>query len=210
MSSILKALKKVEDDKNIRRPDELKIDADILRADNFPRFSSSSIIAASLLLMACGAGATYLYMNRHAAPMTPPTGTTASVSPPAPPPALTDVRKNIAPERPAGRQALSPAKKTSATVKSAKPVTKKSPDRAISKTIPPTSPPAPAKSIPALRVNGIAFDSNAADSMAIINGVAVTKGAVIEGATVAEVMKDRVLFHYGGEPFEILLGQSNR
>ena len=46
--------------------------------------------------------------------------------------------------------------------------------------------------------------------MAIVNGTPVSNGSIIEGVTVEEVRKDRVLFQHNGEKFEIQLGQSNR
>jgi type II secretory pathway component PulC len=64
--------------------------------------------------------------------------------------------------------------------------------------------------VPAFRVNGIAFQPNEADSMAIVNGTPVSRGSVIEGATVAEIQKDRILFQRNGEKFEVQLGQSNK
>jgi hypothetical protein len=68
----------------------------------------------------------------------------------------------------------------------------------------------PPPTIPALRVNGIAFQVSGADNMAIINGTAVASGSTIEGVTVEEVRKDRVLFQFNGEKFEIHLGQTNK
>jgi len=63
---------------------------------------------------------------------------------------------------------------------------------------------------PNLRVNGIAFQNSSADSMAIVNGIPVSSGSIIEGVTVEEVQNDRVLFRRNLEKFEIRLGQSNR
>ncbi|NTV48170.1 MAG: general secretion pathway protein GspB [Geobacteraceae bacterium] len=63
---------------------------------------------------------------------------------------------------------------------------------------------------PNLRVNGIAFQNSNADSMAIVNGMPVSSGSIIEGVTVEEVQNDRVLFRRNLEKFEIRLGQSNR
>ncbi len=66
------------------------------------------------------------------------------------------------------------------------------------------------KSMPVLRVNGIAFQaSGGVDNMAIVNGTPVSGGSLIEGTIVEEVQKDRVLFQRNGERFSILLGQSN-
>jgi hypothetical protein len=49
-----------------------------------------------------------------------------------------------------------------------------------------------------------------AESLAIVNGVTVYVGAVVEGARVEEIGKDRIRFSYGGERFEVPLGASNR
>jgi len=61
---------------------------------------------------------------------------------------------------------------------------------------------------PVLKVNGIAFQDGA-DSVAVINGVTVSNGSVIEGARVEEIQKDRVRFSRGGERFDIILDKSN-
>ena len=61
---------------------------------------------------------------------------------------------------------------------------------------------------PVLKVNGIAFQDGA-DSVAVINGITVSKGSVIEGARVEEIQKDRVRFSRGGEKFDIILDKSN-
>jgi general secretion pathway protein B len=70
--------------------------------------------------------------------------------------------------------------------------------------------PASIKAVPALRVNGIAFQGGGADSVAMINGEPFSSGAVINGAKIEEILKNKVRFSCNGELFEILLGQSNR
>jgi type II secretory pathway component PulC len=66
------------------------------------------------------------------------------------------------------------------------------------------------KAVPALRVNGIAFQDGGADSVAMINGVPVSSGSVIDGVKIEEIHKSKVIFSHNGERFEIPLGQSNR
>lgn len=66
------------------------------------------------------------------------------------------------------------------------------------------------KVIPTLRVNGIAFQDGTAESVAIINGVPVSSGSVVDGVLINGIYKNRVEFSYNGEKFEINLGQSNR
>jgi type II secretory pathway component PulC len=71
--------------------------------------------------------------------------------------------------------------------------------------------PAPDKTTPPLlRVNGIAYQNNSAESMAIINGNPLSKGSTIEGTTIEEIHKDKVVFQHNGRKFEIHLGQTNR
>src|SRR6185369_2108087 len=63
MSSILKALKKLEDEKIARKPDSIKLDAEILHDNASPRFSLLGIALTAALLFVCGSAATYLYMK---------------------------------------------------------------------------------------------------------------------------------------------------
>jgi general secretion pathway protein B len=223
MSSILKALKKVEDDKATRRPDELRIDAEILRTEHHSRFSSSGMLLISLLLIALGAGGTFLYMKRDKTPeqanlnvntissqKQPPVSATPKISTEELPPAVVVVPadQRITPaaesayKRPPPRQAKSTA------------VVARPPDVASQPVVKPQAPaplPAPSvKTVPALRVNGIALQDGVSESVAMINGEPVTRGAMIAGVTVEEIYTNRVRFNYNGEFFEILLGQSNR
>lgn len=223
MSSILRALKKLESSKTALRPEDLKIDAEILRPDSRPRFSSTSLLAASLVLMACASGGTYLYMKRELgqtssmAPSvqnttvstSPAPAVTKSATPPLVPPSSRQQRSAKPENRPDQKPALILRHQGE---KGAAPPGREPVFRPVDKANAAKHLPAAetARSIPQLRVNGIAFEGSAADNMAIINGVAVAKGTVVAGATVTEILKDRVKFHYNGEPFEIMLGQSNR
>jgi len=75
---------------------------------------------------------------------------------------------------------------------------------------PPAAPPAvPVKRPPTLRVDGIAYHLGSADSLAVVNGTTVYAGAIVEGAKVEEIGKDRIRFNYEGERFEVPLGKSN-
>lgn len=229
MSSILKALKKLDDDKAVRRPDELKIDAEILRSDNAPRISSTGAVLVSLLLLAGGSGATYLYMKQGRSQEITNQNTTekpkqnlATVSAVSDietvrlPPAVVVVpakpQKTAKSEAPKAHQPPIQAKTPPpATSKLAKPVELlKTPE--LAKTIkPPTSRTSTSsKTVPALRVNGIAFQDGSANSVAIINGTPASNGSEIDGVKVEEIYKSRVKFSFNGEKFEINLGQSNQ
>ncbi len=227
MSSILKALKKLEQEKSGRFPDSLKINSDILITADYPRRFSPFVISLLLLLVFGGGAAVAVFFMKE---KTAPQATTAvsqamtvkSVVPTPPQPIqgkpeTLPAEIVVVPSR-TGTSGVMPRKqqkKPAATDNSAGTSVNK-PIRAVEAERPVTTldlkgAALPAASdVPVLRVNGIAYQNSAADSMAIINGTPVSSGSVIEGITVEEVRKDRVLFQRNGEKFEIQLGQSNR
>ena len=231
MSSILKALKKLEDDKATRRSDELRIDAEILRPDIHPKFTSTGVILTYLLLLAGGSGATYMYMKHGKAPE--PGISKSPVISRQSQPTVSDA-SNIKTEQPPAAVVIVPANQNKTKKKETPephqpPMSiRTAPEAVITKPVrllvapkpvdvtkaPQAKPPRPSatdfKSMPAIRVNGIAFQDRSADSMAIINGVPVTNGSVIDGVKIEEINKNKVIFSYNGERFEIQLGQSNR
>jgi hypothetical protein len=231
MSSILKALKKNEADKAASRPEEFKMDSEILGVDNSPRFSAAGLIFTSLLLLGIGSGATYLYLKLDMAPVNTKTDSPA-ISKPNPPAvsSVSDIKTDLLPTEvivvPAGQQKTPeiethkpheppfPTRRTPAVsgpkqakaVLSSKPL---EPTKALTTTNP-TSFSAIVKSAPALRVNGIAFNDGGADSVAMINGIPASNGSMIDGVKIEEIHKNMVRFNFNGERFEIPLGQSNR
>jgi general secretion pathway protein B len=60
---------------------------------------------------------------------------------------------------------------------------------------------------PVLKVTGIGWQKDNADRLAIVNGKAVSEGAVVEGARVEEIFPDRVRFSFNDKAFEIPLGK---
>jgi general secretion pathway protein B len=64
-----------------------------------------------------------------------------------------------------------------------------------------------APGIPALKVTGIGWQKDNSDRMAVINGRPVTEGAVVEGARVEEIFPDRVRFSINDRTFEITMGK---
>lgn len=222
MSSILKALKKLEDSKAARPPGSLHIDADILRDDTPRSLSLPGIALAAALLFVCGGGATYLYMKRSmtATPEQPPTPAVAplprqvtrdirpAAQPVAPSPSQVQPNAVIPPAAPPVVQHAAPRPVTPATKKTAAPRRPATP--LPSPAVQPTAQAAPAAAPPVVKVNGIAFQGDGASSVAVINGSPVSTGSVIDGVTVEDIQKDRVRFSYGGERFEVGLGRSNR
>jgi general secretion pathway protein B len=228
MSSILKALKKLEDDKATRQPDELKINAEILRGNDSPRYSSSGLLLTSLFFVTCGAGATYLYM-KHDTNMISNTKATLQISADNKPEPLLlktiPVTTSLVPHEPVKTSAKNPdlpqsrkpvpevvpTSSTATTIRNKPVITPKRLQQEINATsaVSPQQPTVQNKAVPVLRVNGIAFQNSGTDNVAIINGTPVSSGTMVEGVKVEEILKDRVVFQRNGEKFEILLGQSN-
>jgi len=62
---------------------------------------------------------------------------------------------------------------------------------------------------PALRVSGIAWQKDSTSRLAVINGSSVTEGGMVEGAQVEEIFPDRVRLSFKGSTFEIQMGKDN-
>lgn len=226
MSSILKALKKLEQEKTSRKPDSFRIDAEILRGASRRSYFSSGVFLAAVALFLCGVGATYVFMKRHEVPMAVPPSQTPTTETNAGTPAVT------------GRSPESVKQGAAESVPHEKPGVKTEPDRfpapslrtkpaqqqlqpqkpieagaqPDSKPVPPPVTPPTVVTTPGpavLKVHGIAFQDGSAGGVAVVNGVAVSKGSVVEGARVEEIQADRVKFSRGGEMFEIFLDKSN-
>ncbi|MDR3581406.1 MAG: general secretion pathway protein GspB [Oryzomonas sp.] len=220
MSSILKALKKLEEEKSARTPDALKIDTEILRGGNPSRFPYRNVTLLAVLFFACGSALTYLYVRQgaHQADNLPPRTAQHTPSGAAEPrktmPAEGDLSRTVQVEPPRSRAKNAPAStlrakhlKNSRATASA--VTGQ-PKPGIAATPPAAPPPAtPVKRIPTIRVDGIAYHFGSADSLAVVNGNTVYAGAIVEGVKVEEIGKDRIRFNYEGERFEVPLGKSN-
>lgn len=228
MSSILKALKKLEHEKTARSPLSLKIDTDILRTvDSSRGYSPYSLALLFLLVFGGGASVAFYFARDVKAPgetvTAPPAPVAKALQAKVPPPVIitetlpaeivvVPARKGPSVEAPRAKQIKPPAAKTAKAVdrvpakEAAAGVSElqNGSDEAAKGAVP------AAADVPSLRVNGIAFQNNSADSMAIVNGMPVSSGSIIEGTAVEEIRKDRVLFQRNGEKFEIMLGQSNR
>ena len=71
------------------------------------------------------------------------------------------------------------------------------------------APKIPVQTVPSisLTVNGIVL-SDGEKRKAIVNGMSVSVGSVIEGARVEEIQSNRVKFSHGGVTFEVSVGNT--
>ena len=223
MSSILKALKKLEHDNAVRKPATFRIDADILRGQSPRRSFSTGIVLAAIAIFACGGGATYFYMKnyRMQAPVqssqiskndvkSEPSAVTVvlpvDMTPATDPQSHQPAKTSPVPEK----SEISPRLIKQQQYKLVKPAEIN--PQTVSPELKPVPSPHPSvitASHPVLKLHGIAFQDGSDDGVAVVNGVAVSKGSEIEGVRVEEIQKDRVLFSRGSEKFEIVLDKSN-
>jgi len=229
MSSILKALKKLEEEKTTRKPATLKIQTERSSGMVFG-VTPLKAVSAALFLFMCGGGATYFYLHSTvkktstshttnadrkdiSAVVSPTTPVEHVKSEPITPAAiLSSAPSKPFPKVPAVKQTTQELpKKNPADPIAGQEMAKKSiePDRELSNTAPKSDvPQAPASIRPLLKVDGIASQEGT-DNVAMINGVQATKASVIEGARIEAILKDRVVFSLGNDRFEVLLGQTS-
>lgn len=229
MSSILRSLNKLQHEKASRKPDPTDIDLEFLRSPApAPRRSRLKGALLVALLLACGSAATYLFMTRAEKVPVP--------APPAAPQARQAVfRKptSALPTVPPLANSSSAAVPRAATVPPAQPQQKPAPAPLVvppslptAKSLPGSLPkqapvtkqnvphsaktpkaPVLAQPLPSLTVNGLAL-SDGEKRKAIVNGMSVSVGSVIEGARVEDIQENRVRFSYGGKTFEITVGNT--
>lgn len=228
MSSILKALKKLDEEKTRRSNGEINLSREILheaprRGKRFPWpwAVAGGTIALLLVLVV-------ILLGRGPANQPPPTrpaqpaasvpqGTTLQAEPAQPPEAVGIPRQEIVRQKPAAPATGSPVARISVPLPGAA-----TPDNrpALPQTAPPVTVPArpePPKKAPqaapteaAFAVSGIAWNKDSADRLAIVNGQPLTTGSVIAGALVEEILPDRVRFSQGEKTFEIHLGKAGK
>ncbi len=231
MSSILKALKRLEHDKAARKPDSFKIDAEILKGGASRRISSMGAFMAAMAIFACGGSAAYLFMKSDSASVSVQTSRAPGTEVKAEPPAIT-VLPSVPVAIPAVIQTIGQQSTLPKTVRAALADSPGSPQARITRqqaglvkpvavapqavqapepkpVFPSPLPPAATPARPAFKVDGIAFQDGGAESLAMVNGITVSKGSVIEGARVEEIQKDRVRFSRGGEKFDVILDKLN-
>jgi hypothetical protein len=254
MSSILKALKKLEEEKAAKQGQRVDITKDIFGSAQQPvtgpRWPLIAAGAAGAVVLGVVASLFFAKPGNRPTPASAPTETRLSaavpspaptvepfVAPPQPPREMRPVAPKPAPPRVAPHVPLKvvakPKAPTPATTSPAKnSATAKAPAPSRTPVIstnhpilgnPPVTPqqvkpaepvataPAPASAAyPKITVSGIAYNKEAADRLAVINGVPVGEGKSVSGVKVEEIMPDKVRFSLGQKIFEVPVGRSNQ
>ncbi len=215
MSSILRALKKMNEEK-VDRTNRVRSDTGVLLTGSSEQSNPFVMIASSLLMLALGSGGTYLYVKGEkpvpeVAARKPP----LVVTPAKPFPLITTAISLDT--------VLLPPLDISAPVASGDrplPLTPLNP-RLPRLPLPPVAvavpfaPPAvsgkeePLKNQPLLKVDGIAFEGNS-EPIAVVNGTPVSSGSVIQGVKIERILVDSVIFNQNGGRVEVKMGETNR
>lgn len=181
MSTILKALKKLEERKASEGRRRGDIAWDILREPS-PR-SSRKLPLLSVLLIAVAGLVLLVFVLRFYAPIETVGGTSAEPVPALEVPVPDPDQHNVEPEPDASQPAAPVA--NAPVVQSAAP--------AASRNRPATDPAVP------LKVTGIAYQGDEESRLAIVNDLPVMVGTVIDGYVVERIDAGRVVFSRHGE-----------
>ena len=213
MSFILKALKKLENEKAVREKRKVEINSAILTPDRRSTSSSRNSLklpVIALLLVVVG-GTSLFFMQRTPSHVVQPPVKVAQSDPlPQPVPvADTPVREDK--PAPAG-PALSPTVKTQE--ERPKPMVRirekpheESRSSGAGTDYPPPREALTGSATSTLIVNGIALQDDPAASMAVVNGQIVKRGMTVGGAQVERIYLNRVRFRGNGGMFDVHLAK---
>jgi hypothetical protein len=228
MSSILNALKKLENDKASCKQVPLGIDSRILQESSPYKLSRTGMVLIAITLFICGGGAMYFYMKHnaiiHTALPQTPSSYKESASQLLAPRITTPVLKNRTEQKISPAHVSKPTPVIGTQIRlsnnhdnvsqksshSSHPEQKLESVRASAE--PKSVPTAPHTTAirPIFTVSGIAFQEGGNENMAVINGITVSNGTMLEGVKVEDIQRDRVRFSQGNEIFEIFLNKSTR
>jgi general secretion pathway protein B len=220
MSSILKALKKLEQEKTARREHQLDISRDILKGgERHRRPGWWTLLATGLGGALIAVLVTVSILKKHDIPPGVTEGSSsekaaASSQPltpsiPALPPEET-VKNNATslPQRAADHTHPKPVDRARPAAPSAPASTIPPPESASLPASGAAPPVVPAKMQIPLEVSGIAFQQEAGPPIAVINGHPVSAGATIDGAFIVKILPDKVMFTRDGSSFEVQVGET--
>lgn len=228
MSSILKALKKLEEEKAAKSGNGADIAGAILKTGRRGKQKPRWLVPASMLAIAVVAVlATYAVMGGFsprrqvvvvtpppATPTPPPQSVVTSPAPPAPSPVQplrvetrlpTPLPQTVGKAAPPAPPATTPRK--SVMEEDARPAVP-TPQKATVGPGKGEDTPHPSPPLPVLIVSGIAWQKDSSSRLAVVNGTSVTQGAMVGGARVEEIFPDRVRFSLENHTVEVPLGKT--
>jgi len=198
LSSILKALKKLEAEKARSQGAQVDLTRDILRPAEPRRSSPLKLPLLILALILFGGVVGIAFVSWFDRPDSssissePVSSPADRVPTPSPPPSAVPV-----PPTQPGPVSRSD-RPQAAGLEPARPVTP--PD-----VVEPTSPHLVAH--PSLVVSGVVYQTDPASRIAIVNDLPAMAGTMVEGAMIEEIRQGSVVFSYQGERFEISIGE---
>jgi hypothetical protein len=213
MSFILKALKKLENEKAASRPAPVEIDSAILAPDRSSFSSPRRRVGWTIIPLALLTGTCIIYFVAYKTP--PPVTEGRKMVPQAAPTAQTPPPGQVI-EPPVERPAQVNAGSNTPVAHQQAPFRRKGernrPESAHMQSdyTPPSEPlhqASFAAAPPALTVSGIALQDDPSESMAVINGALVKTGMTVGGSLVERIFLDRVRFKGSGGPFEVYLSK---
>lgn len=231
MSSILKALQKLEQEKTTRPDRSVDVAKGIVAGGRGPARRPVWQVPAGMAGVAVLAVlVTYTLMggfdSRQPTVSPPPAPASSSPAQPAVPvtslpttaiqeqgiPAapLPSTLESIAAVTPARSAIPTAAPRQTAPAQPAAALTAAQPEpvEPAQKAAPPHT--AEGSQLPAISVSGIAWQKDNSARLAVVNGASVAEGNTVEGARVDEIFPDRVRFSYRKESFEVSLGKGTR
>ncbi len=204
MSTILKALKKLEAEKASRGERTGEIAWDILRGEPRRRTNVLWLGGGLLGLALLGGGGVVLWWGgaENISQEVAQTSVPATLLPP---------EAAVAREAQAPAQVHPPEVDSPSVSPRSRPAEGQPPARAAAKApkpLPTAQPQTPAGPVsrPVLHLTGIAFQEEKSARLAVVNDLPVMVGTVIEGALVEAIHPDRVVFSFRGERFSVSLG----
>jgi general secretion pathway protein B len=217
MSSILEALKKLEEEKATRRSGMGNLAGKVATTGRRSRQTPVWLLPGSMLAVAI-VSVLLTYFAMHGISSRSSEQSTAKKSQDTAPIQETRLPPMGIPvtDAPDHRQPVLPPEKKTSGISTHPPVTitgkaSPAPHASAMKELP--SSPVPAKSLsenavpppPALIVTGIAWQKDNVNRMAVVNATPVREGGIVDGAAVKEILPDRVRFSLNGKEFEVSL-----
>ncbi|MBT0654404.1 hypothetical protein [Geomobilimonas luticola] len=194
MSMILDALRKMEQDRRMRRQAGSALRPEVLsyrgRSSKSPRLPVVPLFIG-ILLVAAGAGVGLWVSSREKpAPLHPAVQDTQAVKVP-------EVLPPVRPAQPPAPQPLPPLPTPATATPPPVPVRKGPVAAPLPRTVEPAG-------TAGITISGIAWQDERELRRAVVNGALVGEGADVGGARVVEIKENRVRFSRGGQVFDVL------